>query len=597
MTDCRLSELSVGRHTVRRVGQGRIDRGLTMCDLIHQGDGGPATKSACPTLNSAVQAIAKLLLAMLLLQTPRVWAQNFSIADPELRTAAEAARERSARYWSGRSLPGVWSNPCPVDWSTRTGPGSGLTCFRILNGEVFGWQMTLRGDRDTVLRDVIPHEVDHAVRVSLCRRPLPRWLDEGCATLFESETSHEQLRRLRQSSRLTLLTPTTIDQMSYPATANDTARLYAEGFSLVEYLLSRGTSRDLLNVQFATEPPSRSLVQVYRTELPQLLTGWQAWEQQRLAAGTRCDCVHCPWHRRATSQSTVSTRPTLTIWSASWCIPCQQFHRDLANQPGFRARLESKFQLVIRHLDQSSSLAVQAGIRSVPVFVAPDRRVEGYLGPEWLLRQLGCEESVRPAVTSVVTPPKALPVTPREPVAPQLVAPPLLPPSVSLPAPPPQPALIAPGPPATIPGRSSLWTRFLGLAPVVIPVLTSLGVMGGTAVTGGVGGVALMLLLKILQRRATGTTQGKSPAEEGGVAAPTARAPFPRQLDEAGELLGLRQSEGRVATLDALRGMFLDDELDKLTATSDPAMSALIQRIRTAVDTRVDEVAPLTTQG
>ena len=535
-----------------------------------------------------------LLIAWLLIPVPRVWAQNFSVAEPELRTAAEAARERSARYWSGHSLPGRWSSPCPVQWSTRSGPGSGLTCFQIQNGEVFGWQMTLRGDRDTVLHDVLPHEVDHTVRASLCRRPLPRWLDEGCATLFESETSHEQLRRQRQSATATLLTPKTIDQLSYPATADDTARLYAEGFSLVEYLLSRGTPHDLLRVQLATEPPSRSLVQVYRTELPQLLSGWQTWERKRLTAGTRCDCVNCPWHRRPTvpsrpSQPTASSRPTLTIWTASWCPPCQQFHRDLAQTSGFRTRLESRFQLVIRDVDQSQSLAAQQGIRSVPVFTTPGRRVEGYLGPEWLLRQLGLEESVPPPVTE--------PSPPSEPVGPKLIAPRPVPTSVVSPALPTEPALIAPIPPASTSGASSLWSRILGLAPVAISVLTSLGVLGGTAVTGGVGGVALMLLIKILQRRATRASQSKSPAVEGGVAVPTARAPFPRQLDEAGELLGLRQSEGRVATLDALRGMFLDDEFDKLTADSDPQMTALIQRIRTAVNTRVDEVAPLTTKG
>ena len=548
-----------------------------------------ATKHPVRCFANVCLAITKFLLATLLFQAPRVWAQNFTVAEPELHTAAETARERSAKFWSGKSLPGVWSNPCPVQWSMRSGPGSGLTCFQIQNGEVFGWQMTLRGDRETVLRDVLPHEVDHTVRASLCRRPLPRWLDEGCASLFESETSHEQLRPQRRAATAPLLNSTTIDQLSYPATADDTGRLYAEGFSLVEYLLSRGTPGDLLRVQLAAEPPSRSLVKVYRTELPQLLLGWQSWEQKRLTAGTRCDCVNCPWHRKPT----VNSRPTLTIWTARWCPPCQQFHRDLANQPGFRSRLESRFQLIIRDVDQSPALATPQSIRSVPVFETPGRRVEGYLGADWLLKQLGLEESVTPPVT--------LPEIPREPVLPRLIAPLPVPPPV-LPRETPltiplAPAHIAPVPPVVTAGPASVWSRILGLAPVAISVLTSLGVLGGTAVTGGVGGVALMLLLKILQRRATRGSQGKSPVAEGGVAVPTARAPFPRQLDEAGELLGLRQSEGRVATLDALRGMFLDDEFDKLTADSDPQMTALIQRIRTAVNTRVDEVAPLTTKG
>ncbi len=572
----------------------------TKCDMDHPGGGGPVPKAACLTLRNtlgiAIRAMAKLLLATLLLPAPRVWAQNFSTNDSELHSTAEAARERSAKFWSGQSLPGNWFTPCPVHWSNRAGPGTGLTSFQIQNGEVYGWQMTLRGDRVTVLRDVIPHEVDHTVRASLCRRPLPRWLDEGCASLFESESSHDQLRQLRLTSRQTLLNPASIDQLRYPESAGDTSRLYAEGFSLVEFLLSRGTPSDLLRVQLADEPPSRSLVTVYRADLPRLFSEWHSWEKKRLSAGTRCDCVNCPWHRRPATplpsnnsvsqspHSPIGQRPTLTIWTASWCAPCQQFHRDLTSNTSFRQQLESRFQLVIQDCDTAQQHAAQAGIQSVPVFLTPDRRVEGYLGPEWLLQQLGIQKLM----------PRDLP--PAEPEFPRLISPTVPSPAEQAPPAPAHPKPKSIESPEVTTGASSLWSRVLNMAPVVVTVLTSFGVIGGTAVTGGIGGVALMLLLKVLQRRATRASQGKASHTEGGVA-PPAHAPFPRELDEAGELLGLRQSEGRVATLDALRGMFLDDELEKLTADSDPQVASLIHRIRTAVGNRVDEVAPLTTKG
>ena len=551
-----------------------------------------------PYFVAIARLIAKLFIASLLTPIATAWAQNFSASEPELRTSAEAARESSARFWSGQSLPGRWSIPCPVDWSQRTGPGSGVTSFRIDQGEVFGWRMTLSGSRQAVLRDVLPHEVDHAVRASLCRRPLPRWLDEGCASLFESEEAHAQLRQQRRDGHRLQLTASTIDQLSYPPRPEDAAQLYAEGFSFVEFLLSRGTPRELLAVQRASAPPSQSLVQVYRAELPQLLGDWETWEQNRLAQGTRCDCVNCPWHR------TPNAKPTLTIWTASWCGPCQQFHRDLASQPRFRQQLESKFQLIERDIDQFPAAAQRAQVTRVPIFQAAHQRVAGYLGPEWLLQQLGIAEPVPPTTappapvpqpTPEITIPETLPSAPlRMPVS--------LPEgasdkgqvtseagSGSLPSAISHPPLPSP----------SLWSRILGLAPTVITILSSLGIISGTALTGGVGGVALMLALKLLQRRATRAAPGtttSTPAPQGGVA-PSAQAPFPRQLDEAGQLLGLRQSEGRVATLDTLRGMFLDDELDKLTSDADPQMVALVRQIRTAVDTRVDEVAPLTTQG
>jgi hypothetical protein len=128
---------------------------------------------------------------------------------------------------------------------------------------------------------------------------------------------------------------------------------------------------------------------------------------------------------------------------------------------------------------------------------------------------------------------------------------------------------------------------------MVISVLTSLGVISGTAFTGGIGGVALMILWRLLKRRATRAASGKT--SQGGTSG--SAAPFPRELDEAGELLGLRKSEGRVATLDTLRGMFLDDELSKLHDSPDPAAAAIAQKLRAAIDKRVDEVAPLTTKS
>lgn len=74
-------------------------------------------------------------------------------------------------------------------------------------------------------------------------------------------------------------------------------------------------------------------------------------------------------------------------------------------------------------------------------------------------------------------------------------------------------------------------------------------------------------------------------------------APFPRALDEARELLALRQSEGRVAALDALRGMFFDDEVAKAQQRADPTESTLLRRLRESIDQRVSEVAPYSTSG
>lgn len=523
--------------------------------------------------------------------------RNFVTPDAEFVRAAEAARERSARFWSGQPLPGDWYTPCPILWPQTTGTGSGWTSFQFQRGEVFGWRMTLRGERSQVLGDVLPHEVDHTVRATLCRRPLPRWLDEGCASLFESESSHQRLRDIVLTSRRPLLTSATLDDSRYPSEESQLTQLYAEGFSLVEYLLTLGSPSDLLRVQQSVAPPSLALVQVYRVETPQLLANWESWQRSRLQSGTRCDCVNCPYHRTKPSTDGSTSKPVLTIWTAAWCEPCQRFHVDLRNNAAFRKALESRYQVVERDFDLHRAQASQLGISTVPTFQTPGLEIHGYLNSDWLLEQLALkpqpvsQKAPENEITSEnphITSPAAATATetttsPR--IAPLVI--PTRPPLLSAPDPVTTPPFIKPT------GNPGLWGRILDGAPMVISVLTSLGVISGTAFTGGIGGVALMLAWRLLKRRATRSSSGTS--TEGGAAAPTA-APFPRELDEAGELLGLRQSEGRVATLDALRGMFLDDELSKLHDSADPAAAAVAQQLRAAIDKRVDDVAPLTTK-
>jgi len=585
-------------------------------------------RGPAPWQSTLCQWLIWIAIALIVFPMSGVRAQNFTSPDLEFRRAAEAAREKSAVFWSGGSLPGDWYQPCPVEWPVRSGPGSGWTVFQIQNGEVFGWRMSLRGERNSVLNDVIPHEVDHAVRASLCRRPLPRWLDEGCASLFESPESHAQLRQQLVIPRKRGLTSETLDAMDYPVSGAATTQLYAEGFSFVEYLLSDGTPRQLLQVQQSPQPLSRSLVQAYRREIPDLLHGWHQWEQQRSARGSRCDCVNCPWHRSpntsAATPAPQGPKPTLAIWSASWCGPCQRFHQDFTTLPRFRQRLESRYQIVKQDIALSPQTARQANITTVPTFETNGFRITGYLGPDWLLQQLELGATPTPPASSTPATDKS-PVTPPAqpaeqnvaPPKPGLDAPPLLTPTTqplsgsSHSAPTPAEELVStpevvpthPQPTAAPPAAPLIsqppWGRILELVPTAVTILSTVGIIGGTAATGGVGGVALLILFKLLKRRATRAAQSQvSPSDslaEGG-AVPSLRAPFPRQLDEAGELLGLRQSEGRVATLDTLRGMFLDDELEKLKNDSDPQVASVVRRIRDAVDTRVDEVAPLTTK-
>lgn len=77
---------------------------------------------------------------------------------------------------------------------------------------------------------------------------------------------------------------------------------------------------------------------------------------------------------------------------------------------------------------------------------------------------------------------------------------------------------------------------------------------------------------------------------------PPRRDPFPRYMEEADQLLELRQSEGRVASLDALRGMFLDDEAEHIREHGTPEEQALLDQLIRGVDERVDDVCPISTK-
>lgn len=156
---------------------------------------------------------------------------------------AESMRDRLAEAWLGRRLP-QWSEPCPVEVQAGEQLGAGgATSFIFHRGEVGSWQMRVQGSRERLLDSVIPHEVLHTVLASHFRRPLPRWADEGLCTSVEAgserrKTHHLLLNFLREDRCLP--THVLLRMKDYPA---DVLPLYAQGWSLTEFLLHHGDQR------------------------------------------------------------------------------------------------------------------------------------------------------------------------------------------------------------------------------------------------------------------------------------------------------------------------------------------------------------------
>jgi len=177
---------------------------------------------------------------------------NFTVNAPcaesarQFAEAAEQYREELAILWLGETLPD-WSAKCPIKVHVGNDFGAGgTTSFIFENGEVFGWEMEIQGSYERILDSVLPHEITHMILASYFRQPIPRWLDEGAATSVEHQSEKENYRRMLRyflQSNVQRCFPLNrmVAMKDYP---DDVMPFYAQGFSLVEYLLERGRELD-----------------------------------------------------------------------------------------------------------------------------------------------------------------------------------------------------------------------------------------------------------------------------------------------------------------------------------------------------------------
>jgi hypothetical protein len=213
---------------------------------------------------------------------------NFVVTAPtpeiaqQVGKAAEHYREALAIEWLGHTLPN-WRQPCTVQVQVGQMGAGGATTFSFDRGHVFGWRMTLQGSLERILDSVLPHEVSHTIFACHFRRPLPRWADEGAATLAEhdGEQRRQTLRTgqiLRSSRRIPLkkLLPMT----EYPNDSQDVMTLYAQGYSLADFLVQQqGRAAYLSFIEDAHRRGWNEAIQRFYgyRDIDSLEKKWNAW--------------------------------------------------------------------------------------------------------------------------------------------------------------------------------------------------------------------------------------------------------------------------------------------------------------------------------
>ena len=175
--------------------------------------------------------------------------RNFIVSAPtadiaeEVGKAAETYRRDLATFWLGEPLPN-WNRPCKLKVRPGALGAGGQTTFQFVGNEVVNWNMFVQGSMERILDSVLPHEVNHTIFASHFRRPLPRWADEGAATLFEDRS--EQMKQLSllnqviQSDREFISLRKLLTMKEYPKGYRPMLILYAEGYALADFLVQQG---------------------------------------------------------------------------------------------------------------------------------------------------------------------------------------------------------------------------------------------------------------------------------------------------------------------------------------------------------------------
>jgi len=276
---------------------------------------------------------------------------NFS-GHQDLIEPAEKAKTVSEQFWIGQSYN--WSIPCKIKWEGSTN-GAGYTRFELHNGQVYNLGISVSGPKELVIKDVLPHEVDHAVRAVICRSFSDRWVGEGCSQLFESE-SHRELAKIRTAHYIKDDKAYTtcwnyLDLRDHYPPQNEVGQFYDTSFTLVEHLVMRNSPKAILDYQTDTAKYSTDKWKKYFGEPPN--ETYQEW---------------------VAYYADPKPYEVFVVSDPTYCEPCRKFNND---------RLAGRFTGVTFKYITAEEFTKLSGkpVQGIPAFyMKGSRPVYGYSG-------------------------------------------------------------------------------------------------------------------------------------------------------------------------------------------------------------------------
>jgi len=151
------------------------------------------------------------------------------------QNVAKLAEMHRKRIIEEISLKSVWRHKCDIYCHQDTAIVIGLSEYdRNSDQQIIRRAIWLDVRYEGVWRDILPHEVAHCCFAGEFNRHLPRWLDEGVAMRYESESKRKLHRYHGKDPDVRWL----VQVHDYPATTKQKEDFYAQSYVAVDFLIT-----------------------------------------------------------------------------------------------------------------------------------------------------------------------------------------------------------------------------------------------------------------------------------------------------------------------------------------------------------------------